>query len=787
MQLQTNTKTILSVGFSAIVGLMVILISLSLLSYQSSVKRIEKIVSENNLKNEYITQLRTLARERSISMQKMLLLQDMFDKDEEWINFKAFASEFIKVRQLLLEMPLSRIEQETFGKLSGSINAVGGLQNKIAALILAEKDEEAHQLIVDEALPKQDDIFNKFALLLSHLKKEAKQSVEHEKSVFKNTIISIVSLASCAILASVLIAIILVRRTGRIEKQLYLETERAQVTLYSIGDGVITTDSKGEVEQLNTAAESVTGWRNSLAKGRDIWKIFPMSIGYDQSIKGQLSKILSGERKNSCNGNTAILGNDNRSYDVEYSLSPIFDSNNNIMGSILIFRDVSEIHALAEKLRVQAQHDSLTGLLNRSEFEKQVTLMLEEVRRYPAQSYWLSYLDIDQFKVINDTCGHLAGDELLKQLANILNNQLRSTDFLARLGGDEFAIILKHSDEEQALLTMERVRKAIQANGFCWEDKCFTVTASIGVVQIKENSGNIYDIMSVVDAACYVSKDEGRNRVHFVKSQDDESLQRKGEMDWVHRIKLALEQDRFTLYYQPIKPLKESAEEFHAEILVRLFDDEGNLVPPNSFIPAAERYNIMTQIDEWIVNKAFDFISKNFYKTQVVSINLSAQSLCGEDFMQYVVDMILEKKVNPVQVCFEITETAAIANLSHATRFITTLRELGCKFSLDDFGSGLSSFGYLKTLKVDYLKIDGAFVKNLENDQIDLAMVTSINQVGKVMGLETIAEFVENKEIETILKRIGVDFAQGFGIAKPQPLDGLVEKLNKKSGFQQAG
>jgi len=787
MKLRSNTKIILSVGFTAIVSLMVVLVAISLLSYQSSVKSIETIVNENNLKNKYITQLRTLARERSISMQKMLLLSDPFDRDDEWIRFKEFAGKFIAVRQQLMAMALSKAERREHDKTSVFINEVGGLQDNIVALILDDQEELAHQLLVDEALPKQDNIFDMLSSLLIQLQQEASKSVTDENAAFKKAIITIISIAGCAILASILIAIILVRRTSRIERQLHLEKERAQVTLYSIGDGVITTNSKGEIEHLNTVAYNTTGWSDNKAKGKNLWDVIKIELSEDNNIESQLTEILAGKRNRSINGNQMILGAQNQPLDVEYSLSPIFDNEKNIMGSILIFRDVSEMRTLAKQLQFQAQHDALTKLYNRSEFEKQIEQLLNEVRRYPQQTHWLAYLDIDQFKVINDTCGHLAGDELLKQLSAILDLQVRSTDFIARLGGDEFAIILKHCEQEHALSTIERLHKAIQQNGFCWEDKCFTVTGSIGMVPIAANSGNVYDIMSVVDTACYVAKDEGRNRIHFVNTKDDTSLHRKGEMDWVPRIRSALDENRFVLYHQNIKALNNNSSCFHTEILVRLFDDEGNVVPPNAFIPAAERYNMMTQIDEWIVKHSLDFAAKKYFEDQVISINLSAQSLCDVEFMNFAMNYIVEKNIESSHICFEITETAAIANLSHATRFITNLRSMGCKFALDDFGSGLSSFGYLKNMKVDYLKIDGAFVKNLENDPIDLAMVTSIDQVGKVMGLETIAEFVENDAIEKKLCEIGVDYAQGFGISIPRPLQDLVDEIENNSRIRRTG
>ncbi len=444
---------------------------------------------------------------------------------------------------------------------------------------------------------------------------------------------------------------------------------------------------------------------------------------------------------------------------------------------VSVYSDTTDRRLIEERLKYQACFDPLTGLINRREFEHRAERLISTTERTP-RGHALCFLDLDQFKVVNDTCGHSAGDELLKQIGQILQNNVRRSDTLARLGGDEFGVLMEQCSLGQAQRTAEVLLKQVEDFQFSWEGQSFRIGVSIGLVPINDTTGNLVDLLKQADASCYVAKDLGRNRVHIYHPEDIELAQRYGEMQWATRINRALEDNLFTLYAQSIESLDENSER-HYELLVRMIDEEGNTIPPGAFLPAAERYNLINKLDAWVVNRAITLIAANprfFASIHFFSINLSGHSLTNDEFLESVIAEIKERKIDARKICFEITETAAISNLTAAGSFISSLRKLGCSFALDDFGSGVSSFGYLKNLSVDYLKIDGMFVKDMVDDPIDYAMVKSINDIGHVIGMKTIAEFVENDSIKEQLKEIGVDFAQGYGIEKPKPLLDLIEQ-----------
>lgn len=449
------------------------------------------------------------------------------------------------------------------------------------------------------------------------------------------------------------------------------------------------------------------------------------------------------------------------------------DQQHNIL---LVCEDVTETHMLTQKIAYQASHDALTGLLNRHKFDLSIQEVLKKMQYEPAE-HALCYLDLDQFKIVNDTCGHLAGDELLRQLGELLRKLIRKNDVLARLGGDEFGILMKHCSLEQSFHACEKLRNAIRDFRFAWKDKCFSVGVSIGISAVNCYSGNAVEVLKEADAACYAAKEKGRNRVHTFLPDDEELASRQGEMQWVEKIQEGIENNRFCLYGQPIISIKENREKLHFETLVRYKDEKGNLIPPGAFLSAAERYGVAVDLDRWVIENLFIWLANQGNiedKISQCSINLSGLSLSDEKMQDFIEEMFEKYYISASKICFEITETAAISNLSNASNFIEHFRSKGCLFSLDDFGSGLSSFAYLKNLPVDFLKIDGLFVKNILDDKVDLAMVHSINEVGHVMGKKTIAEFVENDEVLACLNEIGVDYAQGYGVGKPVPLNELI-------------
>lgn len=427
--------------------------------------------------------------------------------------------------------------------------------------------------------------------------------------------------------------------------------------------------------------------------------------------------------------------------------------------------DITKIRNMSSEMTYLANHDALTGLLNRREFETRLEEAIQSTL-YKQEQHVLCYMDLDQFKIVNDSCGHIAGDELLKQLGTLLQEQVRNNDSLARLGGDEFGLLLSGCPIEKAEAIADTLRKAIEGFRFCWADKCFKVGVSIGLINIDMRTSNLSDILRAADTACYMAKELGRNRIQ-VYHHDDEALSKHSEqISWFNRIHDALDQGSFVLFCQKIHAVNENNSSFF-EILLRMKGADEQLIPPNAFIPAAERFNLMAYIDHWVIENTINLMAQTAYQVYDFSINLSGQTLNNKQVMQYIIDHITEVGIKPERICFEITETVMVANLNAAIEGVTKIRNLGCKIALDDFGSGVSSFGYLKNLPVDYLKIDGSLVKDIVDDPIHFAMVESIIQVGKIMQLQIVAEYVENDAISRKLEIAGIDYLQGYGIDMP--------------------
>ena len=554
------------------------------------------------------------------------------------------------------------------------------------------------------------------------------------------------------------------------EEALFREKESAQITLQSIGDGVITTDAKGVIDYVNPVAEALTGWRLEDSQGRAIEEIFrAFHEETCEPLENPLAVAIRRTRSIKSVRPMLLIRRDGNEIYVESTASPIRDGSGAVSGGVLVFHDVSEARELNRRLSYHASHDVLTGLVNRREFENRMERALKSAKARET-SYALCCLDLDQFKIVNDTCGHSAGDALLGQVGALLKSKVRWRDTLARLGGDEFGILLQDCERDQALRIAENLRQGIRDYRFTWQGGVLAVGASIGIVEITSEIPTVANVMSAADVACYAAKDSGRNRVQLYKP--DDMPERHREMHWVSKLARARDESRFELFYQPIVPIQPKAQEReHFELMLRLRDESGTIVAPAEFIPAAERYNIMPSIDRWVVRQALDRVVHRIesgVKPFTVAVNLSGTSLNDERFLEFLIAELSAGQLAPGAMCFEITETAAIENLSNVVYFMRELKNRGCHFALDDFGSGLSSFMYLKTLPVDYLKIDGQFVENVTRDPVDRSMVAAISQVGNAMGIQTIAERVESPEVLAELGRLGIGFAQGFYIAKPR-------------------
>ncbi len=563
------------------------------------------------------------------------------------------------------------------------------------------------------------------------------------------------------------------------ESELFAEKERAEVTLHSIGDAVITTDGHGTVEYMNPVAESLTGLRLSDATGQPLGTVLKLIDEETRHpIEGPVMRCLREGTMVDRMDHVVMLCPDGRELDVAPTAAPIHNRDGERVGAIMVFHDVGHVRRAARQLSYQATHDALTGLYNRREFEHQLQLVLDEAKRED-RKHTLCFLDMDQFKVVNDTAGHAAGDELLRRISATLREGTRDSDVIARLGGDEFGILLRNCDLDLAMRIAEDLLHNTHVLRFTWQDHSFDVGVSIGVVPVSADASSIAEIMSAADVACYAAKDAGRNRVHAYRPGDNALRPRHSEMRWISRLQRAMEQDRFQLLCQPVVAAArdgETTDYEYYEMLLRLEDESGALIPPVTFVPAAERYNLMPQIDRWVVHATLNALQSanagsGHWK---FAVNISGQSLCDDRFPDFVIDELKSSGVAPGCLCFEISEAAIMENPEQAMQLITALRAVGCSFAMDHFGSSLNSFMYLKQLKMDYLKLDRDLINDIAHNAFGRSLVEATNQIVHAAGVHTIGESVENRNIMTALQRIGIDFLQGNAIANPRPVEDLL-------------
>jgi len=576
----------------------------------------------------------------------------------------------------------------------------------------------------------------------------------------------------------------------RQEMQMFEQKELAEVTLSSIGDGVITTDERGRITFLNRIAEQMTGWTTRAARGVDVGDVMTLvDEATGQPFENVAHKCLRLRQAVGISSRSQLVTREGRRIAVDDSAAPIWSRDGEVLGTVAVFHDVSHERKLAHQLSWQASHDPLTGLVNRREFENHIATALHSAKN-EGHHHALLFMDLDRFKIINDTCGHGAGDVLLQLLSRMLQTHMRESDVLARLGGDELGVLLSFCPPAQALTIANDIRQSIKDFRFVWDKRTFEIGVSIGLVQISEDSKSTSELLVAADQACYLAKEQGRNRVHIYRETDVMLARRHGEMLWVARLNEAFQLDRFRLFGQPIVGLRDNAIS-HEEVLVRIANldrypggDGDGLILPGAFIPAAERYDLMAPIDRWVIRHVCRHIHGERAEMiqfeaagrvvpappALYSVNLSGISLNDDGMLDHIKAQFEEFDIEPSRICFEITETAIIANLPKAQLFIESLRELGCRFSLDDFGSGLSSFAYLRSLPVDFLKIDGVFIRDIANNEINRAMVKAINEVGHVMGIATVAEYVEDEPTLEVVRDIGIDYAQGYAVGHLHPL-----------------
>ena len=550
---------------------------------------------------------------------------------------------------------------------------------------------------------------------------------------------------------------------------------QARITLESIGEGVITTDLNGTIDYMNEAAEQLLGGTRSAGLGKRLLDLLTLVDEVDRSSLGDPVAKCLGERKRINLGRRALLLSKQaeREFSTELTASPIRGPDGEIAGCVVIFHDVSEVRGLAREMSYQASHDALTGLVNRAEFERRLGAALDSARG-EGVSHVVSYLDLDRFKLVNDSSGHIAGDNLLREISSLLKQRVRDSDTVARVGGDEFAMLLAGCPLDKARQIADDICQAVADHKFAWQDRAFDIGVSIGLVEVGKDSGSAEGVLSAADSACYVAKQQGRGRIHVYSTRDEVLARERGEIQWLQRLQRALKENEFELYVQPIVALAGRTEVGPAaEILLRMRDESGASILPSHFLGSAERYQLMSHIDRWVVQTALTAIAggaPNLPNGRSCGINLSAQTLGDDDFLEFVVDVLDHTGVDPQKICFEIRESAVVSQLDQAQRFINVLHGIGCRFALDNFGSGIGSFANLKNLSLDYLKIDGVYTHDVENDSVNREMVAAMVKLARTLDFRVVAEQVEDQASFEALRRLGVDFVQGYVVERPRPL-----------------
>jgi diguanylate cyclase (GGDEF)-like protein/PAS domain S-box-containing protein len=551
---------------------------------------------------------------------------------------------------------------------------------------------------------------------------------------------------------------------------------QAQITLESLGEGVITADASGNIDYMNAAAEKLTGTVRAESIGKAFGDVVKLVDESDHRDLGDPVSRSLVKRKRVSMGRRALLvpvGGGNE-ISIDASASPIVGPNDAVTGAVIIMRDVSELRGLTREMSYQASHDPLTGLVNRREFERQLNSALDRVKAEDGR-HMLCYMDLDRFKVVNDTCGHQAGDNMLREVAALLREHVRDSDTVARVGGDEFSVLLMSCPLDKARQIADDICAAVRGYRFTWQDRIFDVGISIGIVEISQKSGGLEDILSAADSACYVAKQEGRGRVHVYSAKDEAAARQRGEIHWLRKLQTAISEERFELYTQPIISVAGRVPSGPAvEVLLRMNDPEEGLILPQEFIRAAERYQLIGELDRWVLQATLDAVSSGAIRLpdeRSVAINLSGQTMAEPAFLDFVIECLDHSQLDPAQICFEVTESAVLGDIEHARRFIGVLHGMGCSFGLDDFGSDVGSLASLKGLDIDFLKLDGVYTHNLMTDSVSQEVVAAVTRLSMAVGFKVIAEQVEDQPSFDGLRDLGVNFIQGNYVEKPQALN----------------
>ena len=781
---QGSLKLLLTATFVVVLCVTAFLVYGSLRNLERVRSQADTLLNRHQVRLILLSDLYALARERSTLLLQMAEEKDPFARDDMFMRFNTIATSFAELRQRLLRHSLSAAETELLRLQGSATTSTARLQNEIADLIVEGKIELARQRLATQALPAQERAMAHLATLSRLVSEQAREMAQRGQRHYEQAVRQLLMIGAITVgMILTLLGYFLYRFSAG--ERLILG--RATATLNSVNEAVITTDRHQHVDFMNPLAEKLTGWSQDEADGKHIDRIYRVLSNRQRAplpdpADYQKHNLLRSE-------DLALLNREGEPIPIEDSIAMIHSRRGRHLGTAIVFRDVRERRRLTERLSYQASHDALTGLHNRYAFERRLQNAIDNATGQATRSTLL-YLDLDQFKIVNDTCGHAAGDELLKQLAEQLQGKLRSADTLARLGGDEFGVLLVNCPTSIAQRIAEGLLKVVSDYQFSWDEHSFRLGVSIGITELNEHTPDRHQALREADLACFAAKRNGRHRQHTYSQSDASVQQQSGELHWMSRLTNALEDNRLVLHAQTILPLAERAQHpIHFEVLIRMLDEDGDLVMPGAFIPVAERYGLMPRLDRWVIRHTLQTLSDSDLPTSqlLCSINLCGASLNDESLYDFIAEQIDQSGVAADSLCFELTETDAIANLLGARTFIERLRKRGCSFALDDFGSGHASYTYLKNLPVDYIKIDGGFIRDLLSEPLDQEIVQSLNRVAHVMGIRTIAEFVSDDEILAALREMQVDAAQGYAIGRPQPLEQLIERHSPPQAGRRAG
>ncbi|CBL46172.1 Hypothetical protein HDN1F_25890 [gamma proteobacterium HdN1] len=679
---------------------------------------------------------------------------------------------FENIQRLARDTPAAPAMQESLEHLSKTLFV--DFNASVQSMLLSAENGNYPLTALDwyATATRQIDTLVSFSKTLSEL------GIEQLQLHRAKTTWTLIAFAALSLLSAALGLFVVLQNLKRATRFFY-QRELAEVTLHSIGDAVITTDAQGNIEYLNPVAETLTGWSSREAHGKPADEVFRVENTLHSSFVYPVATCLREGRVVGLTAGHKLITRDGNAIAIEDSCAPIRTEDASVVGCVIVFYAAESARNGDYILSYHATRDSLTGLVNRREFERQLNELLAR-QRSPNEHHVLCYIDLDQFKVVNDTCGHAAGDRMLGQVTFLLRKRIRDSDTLARLGGDEFALLLRGCPLERAVSIVEELRSELRGYRFNYDERAFETSMSVGIVPILPSSSSASELLIEADSACYAAKEKGRNRCQVYQHDDLELMQRKGQMQWVSRINDALRGNQFILFCQPLALLNESCPP-RVEILLRMRGRDNEIIPPMAFIPAAERYNLMPNIDRWVLNELFATLHahKNELADTVFNINLSGLTLSEKSLPSEILALLEASNLPAHQFCFEITETAAINSLENLQKLTNVLIEQGASFSLDDFGSGLSSFNYLKTLPVQLIKIDGGFVRDMLKDALDQALVRSVVDIASVLGIQVCAEYVEDEATLEHLKTLRVDYAQGFAIGHPWPLKNFLEARRK--------